>query len=158
MERKIVLLIHPLYRKRIKCLGLVLSFLMISGLAFAQPAKKSIWILFDTSDSLCVNMAGNSFRFYRYDKKFPYWDLGLEDAAAVKCDTIHHLPGTRHIVTRKELFVLLDKYPFNQATTGIPAKESKEDWYNKVYPISYVLVKKGCYYLRYRVVKVDIFD
>ncbi len=141
-----------------KHLSLVFSMLLISSLVWAQPAAKPIWILFDGSDSLCVNMAGNSFRFYRYDKKYPYWDLGAADVAKMKCDTIHSLRRIKHIVTRKELFVLLDKYPNNSPGGNTLSTESQDNWYNKLYPITYVLVKKGCYYVQYRVVKVDIFD
>ena len=150
--------IHPHQLNPGKHLSLVFSMLLISSLVWAQQAAKPIWILFDVSDSLCVNMAGNSFRFYRYDKKYPYWDLSVADDASIDCDTIHSLRRIRHIVTRKELFLLLDKYPGNLPGNNMPSPESKDNWYNRLYPVTYILVKKGCYYLRYWVVKVDIFD
>jgi hypothetical protein len=47
---------------------LAFSLFLISNKGFSQRIPKSLWIIFDPADSLCVNMVGNSFRFYNTEK------------------------------------------------------------------------------------------
>lgn len=145
MERKIV------------CLSLVLSFLLIGNLVEAQSVKKNLWIKFNPADTLCVKMGKYDYRFYQYNMRFPYYDFGAPGDIG-RYDTIYHIPKKVHFVTRVELFDLMDNLPKTELKPGVFFGDLQTGWYDNAFPVTYIVEKKGCYYLRCKVEKIQIYD
>jgi len=134
--------------------GLAFSILLISSNVFSQRIPKSLWIIFDPSDKLCADMGQHDYRFYQDDKRW-YIDLGTP-GEIVRFDTLYRLHQNKKIVTRKELFLLLDRLPKESDKNG--RFYLLDGWYQNAFRKIYVIEKRESYYLKRKVFKIDIFD
>lgn len=143
--------IHPHNFNPGKHLSLVFSMFLISILVWAQPKAKPIWILFDSTDSLCVKPLERTFDFYRIKTNT---EQKLETFSAydpTQDKIFSRIPRHMHLLNRKEILELLSKFPQGSFAKGLIT-------YKDIYPVTYIVEKKGKYYIRYRVEKGDVFD
>ena len=154
LYRMVKMIVHSGLNPNFIKFGLLISLCLVGIIAWPQRVPKSLWIIFDPSDKLCADMGQHDYRFYQDDKRW-YIDLGTP-GEIVRFDTLYRLPQNKKIVTRKELFILLDRLPKESDKNG--RFFLLDGWYHNAFRNIYVIEKRESYYLKRKVYKIDIFD
>lgn len=150
------MIFHGRSNLNFKKIGFLILLCLVGIVAWPQRIHSELWIVIDSSDSLCVDMKLHAYRFYKDDKSF-FLDFGAPGGTA-KYDTMYRLPCNKKIVNRKELFQLLDKLPKASEKKSKYYQNPDDGWYYNAFPIIYFIENKGCYFLKSKVDKITIFD
>lgn len=132
--------------------SLLILFLLSSCYVFAQKGKKTLWILYDSTDNLSEKVKETSFYFFVDTITTYSVPIGFTRTNSKKSlYVLKNLPKKIKLVSRRELLDILIKIPNSITTRDGRDIDLFESWYDRVYKKTYIVQKKEDYYLVYKV-------
>lgn len=136
----------------LKSVFISLLLLFSISCCYGQGKGKSIWILFDKKDSLCLKGGTKTWYFRKNPIDYAPFHF-VSKKSNILPDTIICPPLHISLTTRKELFSIPFKETDQMVIVNKLEKQIKMNfnWFNDIYSLIYIVEPKDTCYLVYKV-------